>query len=542
MWELLQNITIHYTSPVNTTITPAEAEEERSAVRKLALAALQFLANLTAGNPRTASWVFEESYDGRFLEYLEAFSEDRDLLMCTCVIIHNHLACAVEKCCAVEKLLEDGALICKLMRILLPQSISSPPPSSSSEEEKSDPVFEWVYLILLKILEAGEGKEAFGKSGLDEDSLQDALVLLEPVTERETPPGYTCVMPHPPLLSVPPPWHRQGEEPAKEGRKEGGREGGLEAGESEAVRTYLEPPLPVFTAEQLVFLNLLEHSLTDTYVHKSSGSRSLNAEHKEGNEGKEERGVRASSLLVTKDEGAMLVEMVSRVKTFLKYRSLYMPRTNALGPSGSTQHGCGEVIMIEEAVATVVRLLAGVLAMEVEEEEGGEEGHVDKEALVANGLVGVILTLLRQEGGQADGCIPSMDPIPTAATAATGAASEGRKAQLIRLLGNLCHRCRSAQDEVRKEEGGLVLVLNHCNVDSSNPFLREWALFCIRNLCEGNEENQRVVGEVQVQEVVQTSILKEAGLRAKMVEGGEEGGRARVILTTANERGGDGGK
>lgn len=205
--ELLQIITIHYSRPVNNTISPAEAEEERSAVRKLALAALQFLANLTAGNPRTASWVFQKSYDGRFLEYLETFSEDRDLLMCTCVIIHNNLACAVEKRCAVEKLLEDGALICKLMRILLPHSALPPTPSSSLGEEKNDPVFEWVYLVLLKILEAGKGKEAFMKTGLDEDMLQNALVLLEPGTEREHSPGYDRVMPHPSLLSVPPLWH-----------------------------------------------------------------------------------------------------------------------------------------------------------------------------------------------------------------------------------------------------------------------------------------------------------------------------------------------
>jgi hypothetical protein len=510
VWELLQNITLHYTWPVNTTITPAEAEDERSALRKLALAALQFLANLTAGNARTASWVFKESYNGRFLEYLEAFSKDRDLLMCMCVIIHNHLALAEEKGLAVEMLIEDGALICKLMRILLPQSTSSPF-SSSFDVEEHDPVFEWVYLILLKILETGQGKEAFEKTGLDEDTLHDLMADFEPQSDDE--------------------WSTS-DATKSESLKKSVKQQGL-----------YEPP-PVFTAEQLVFVNLLEHILTDTYVHgasnssssSSSSASSANAEQKE--EGKEGGGVKSSSLLVIKDGGGMLVEMVNRVKTCLKYRPIYTPTTttttNAAGQQQQQQQQhpyCAEVMMIEEAIATVIRLLAGALAMGGEGEEGREGGGLDREVLVENGLVGVILTLLRQEGGQADGSIPPMDAAAAVAAAAT--AREGRKAQLIRVLGNLCHRCRSAQDEVRREEGGLALVLNHCNVDSSNPFLREWALFCVRNLCEDNGENQRVVSELHVQGAVQTSMLKEVGLEARLVERGGEGGRARVTLAKA---------
>lgn len=47
----------------------------------------------------------------------------------------------------------------------------------------------------------------------------------------------------------------------------------------------------------------------------------------------------------------------------------------------------------------------------------------------------------------------------------------GRKAELLKVIGNACFRCRAAQDLVRWE-GGLPLVLNHCGVDEANPLLR----------------------------------------------------------------------
>lgn len=47
----------------------------------------------------------------------------------------------------------------------------------------------------------------------------------------------------------------------------------------------------------------------------------------------------------------------------------------------------------------------------------------------------------------------------------------GRKAQLLKVIGNACFRCRISQERVR-ELGALPLVLNHCAVDGGNPLLR----------------------------------------------------------------------
>ncbi|TFK51736.1 hypothetical protein OE88DRAFT_1712266 [Heliocybe sulcata] len=70
------------------------------------------------------------------------------------------------------------------------------------------------------------------------------------------------------------------------------------------------------------------------------------------------------------------------------------------------------------------------------------------------------------------------------------------KRDLVRLLGILCHETRSVQDCVRVS-GGIPVVMNMCVVDERNPFLREHAVFCLRNLLHDNPENQAVVNEIQ---------------------------------------------
>ncbi|KAH9995595.1 spinocerebellar ataxia type 10 protein domain-containing protein [Russula vinacea] len=70
------------------------------------------------------------------------------------------------------------------------------------------------------------------------------------------------------------------------------------------------------------------------------------------------------------------------------------------------------------------------------------------------------------------------------------------KRDLVRLLGILCHNCRAIQDRVRLC-GGIPVVLNLCAIDDRNPYLREYALFALRNLLHNNSENQAVVNTFQ---------------------------------------------
>ncbi|KAI0705173.1 spinocerebellar ataxia type 10 protein domain-containing protein [Cytidiella melzeri] len=70
------------------------------------------------------------------------------------------------------------------------------------------------------------------------------------------------------------------------------------------------------------------------------------------------------------------------------------------------------------------------------------------------------------------------------------------KRDLVRLLGILAADCPDVQNRVRGC-GGINVVLNLCVIDDRNPYLREHALFTLRNLLHGNLENQAVVNEVR---------------------------------------------
>jgi len=66
------------------------------------------------------------------------------------------------------------------------------------------------------------------------------------------------------------------------------------------------------------------------------------------------------------------------------------------------------------------------------------------------------------------------------------------KRDLVKLLGILCHNSKAIQDRIRIC-GGIRVVLNLCVIDDRNPYLRENALFALRNLLHNNPENQAVV-------------------------------------------------
>lgn len=102
----------------------------------------------------------------------------------------------------------------------------------------------------------------------------------------------------------------------------------------------------------------------------------------------------------------------------------------------------------------------------------------------------------------------------------------------MRIVANLSLRSRLCQDLVREEgryhcynylkaTGGLVIVLNSCNIDKENPFLREWSILALRNLTENNEENQKFISEL-APEGVPTEVqeeMNEIGVAVEVSEG-----------------------
>jgi hypothetical protein len=112
---------------------------------------------------------------------------------------------------------------------------------------------------------------------------------------------------------------------------------------------------------------------------------------------------------------------------------------------------------------------------------------------------------------------------------------------LIRLLGNVCYRCRKNQDLIRQtivplsalpaDVSGLnntlhqrtaLHVLLSCTSFSYGCFtLREWAIVALRNVLEGNEANQELVEKLEAQEPLQSAELEKMNLRVDMNRQGE---------------------
>ncbi|KAL9647487.1 hypothetical protein ABK040_006847 [Willaertia magna] len=98
----------------------------------------------------------------------------------------------------------------------------------------------------------------------------------------------------------------------------------------------------------------------------------------------------------------------------------------------------------------------------------------------------------------------------------------GYKTLLIRILANVTFKSKVIQDLIRKEEG-LPLILSCCSIEDNNPYLREWGVFCVRNVCEDNPENQEYISQMKAQQVDEKTqqLLKEKGMKAEITENGK---------------------
>ncbi|KAJ3441334.1 ataxin-10 [Anaeramoeba flamelloides] len=94
----------------------------------------------------------------------------------------------------------------------------------------------------------------------------------------------------------------------------------------------------------------------------------------------------------------------------------------------------------------------------------------------------------------------------------------GLEKEAIIVLANMAFRNKIVQDKIRKLEG-IEVILNNSKIDMKQPFLREWCLFAIRNLCEGNEENRKYIASFDVKGVSNIDEINKMGLQAKLIDG-----------------------
>ncbi|EWC46424.1 hypothetical protein DRE_04367 [Drechslerella stenobrocha 248] len=120
------------------------------------------------------------------------------------------------------------------------------------------------------------------------------------------------------------------------------------------------------------------------------------------------------------------------------------------------------------------------------------------------------------------------------------------KRTIVQIIGLLAYRNKETQDEIRKN-GGLIAIISCFNIDEENPYIPQHATLCVRNLLEGNAENQRIVWTLEAREVMNTRDLEKAGLQAyvdkqgKVKVGAAPGGQGPAAAVAAAVSGGGGG-
>lgn len=148
------------------------------------------------------------------------------------------------------------------------------------------------------------------------------------------------------------------------------------------------------------------------------------------------------------------------------------------------------------------------------------KGLVDAvNTLLSSGIVELLLCLLRDlepptmikkamnQGENQEGPISSCSSKPCP--------YKGFRRDIVAVIGNCAYRRKHVQDEIR-QKNGILLLLQQCVIDEDNPFLREWGIWSVRNLLEGNEENQRVVAELELQGSVDTPEISGLGLKVEV--------------------------
>ncbi|XP_066142792.1 ataxin-10 isoform X2 [Euwallacea fornicatus] len=106
----------------------------------------------------------------------------------------------------------------------------------------------------------------------------------------------------------------------------------------------------------------------------------------------------------------------------------------------------------------------------------------------------------------------------------------GFKADLIRLIANLCWRNRVMQELAREAEL-IPVLLDCCNMDAKNPFIIQWAILAIRNICENNRENQLIIGGLTQKKFISSEILENFGVKLH-----NDGKHSTGIILDTNKR------
>ena len=97
------------------------------------------------------------------------------------------------------------------------------------------------------------------------------------------------------------------------------------------------------------------------------------------------------------------------------------------------------------------------------------------------------------------------------------------KKLIVLVLSSLTWKNPLVQDQIRQYLG-VETILNCCNYDAHNPYIKEHAVMCLKFLLEGNKENQAVVEALEAQGVANEREVRDMGVEASV----DADGRVKV--------------
>ena len=96
--------------------------------------------------------------------------------------------------------------------------------------------------------------------------------------------------------------------------------------------------------------------------------------------------------------------------------------------------------------------------------------------------------------------------------------SFGFKKNLIQLIANLLYKNKLFQDLIRDKEG-INPLLNATVIDNQNPYIIQWAIFAIRNLCEENLQNQEYIKKIEKQGLAPNDFSESCNINVTLKDG-----------------------
>nr|CAI5840925.1 unnamed protein product [Callosobruchus analis] len=127
---------------------------------------------------------------------------------------------------------------------------------------------------------------------------------------------------------------------------------------------------------------------------------------------------------------------------------------------------------------------------------------------------GVLLINVHKLGKEPNSCFTPLQKLSELGKPNDGLKNHpafGFKADLIRLIGNMCWKNLEMQNLARTADL-IPVILDSCNIDARNPFIIQWAILAIRNLLENNAENKKIVAGLHQDGVVPIEVLNQLGL------------------------------